>query len=136
MSLEQRMKDVLAEASVVAEAKAAAMSSPTSHGKPGSSILSSEGPALYDRLWRRFSAAQTVREREEAVAWAEGQVRAAKRQEPRELTAQQEEYWILVEAQGRDYRDVAAEFGKRAETVWKMRSDAGFEPRKGRPKAA
>lgn len=134
--LEDKMRDLLAEASVVAEAKASAMSQPTSHGKPGSAILASEGPSLYDRLERRFMACATDAEKQAAVDWATDEVKKAKRQEPKELTSRQKEYWVLVDSQGKDYRDVAASEGLREETVWRMRVEAGYEPRRGRPKAA
>lgn len=136
MSLEQRMKDLLAEASVIAEASAAGLNEKTSSGKAGTKEPTIAGPSTYDQVRRRFSAAQSDREREEAIEWAEALIANLKRQRPRELTTRQRDYWLLVDSQGKDYRDVATEFGLRAETVWKLRSEAGYEPRKGHPKAA
>lgn len=130
------MADLLAQASVLAEASAAGISERTSHGKSGTREPTIGGPSTFDRIHKRFEGCRSDRERTEAIAWAKDVIRLHRGHTPRELTVRQRDYWILVDSQGRDYRDVAAEFQLKETTVWRMRSDNGYEPRKGRPKAA
>jgi hypothetical protein len=136
-ALEAKMHDLLAKASVVAEAPAAKIDSEkTSSGKSGSKILHSAGLTMHERMATRFAKVETDEEAESAIAWADHQLKREIEPDARPLTEQQRNYWIVVHTQGRGYRDVAIEYGLNEKTVWKLRKEAGYEPRYGYPKGS
>ncbi len=133
--LKAKMRDLLAKASIVAEASAATIDSEKTTGsKAGSKILYSDGPSMQERMAARFARAETDREAERAIAWAKNMLEHETLPEPQELTEKQRNYWIAVHTQGRGYRDVALEYGLNEKVVWKIRVEAGYEPRYGYPK--
>lgn len=130
------MADLLAQASVIAEASAGGLTEKTSHGKAEDTEPVLSGTPLYDQMKARFDGCVTDADRQRQIGWAERALDRARRGARHELTEKQQAYWILEGSQGRDYQHVAQEFGLKPQTVWKTRLEYGFDPRTGRPKAA
>ena len=78
--LEDKMRNLLAKASVVAEAPSANIDAEkTSSGKAGSVILHRDGRSLYDRMRTRFAGAHGDHAAEKAIEWAEAALDEARR---------------------------------------------------------
>lgn len=135
-TLEQRMKDLLAQASVLAEASAGGLAEKTSHSKPSDIAPQSSGPSLYDELMHLFKAARTDSQRLNAITEAQTRIKDFKRRRASEETATQQEFWATQGVRygmGKDYRTVAKETGLSEKQVWKARQKAGVDPRYGTP---
>ena len=79
MKLTQEMRDLLAQASVIAEGPAMNWGSRTSHGKAGAVLLTRQGPSLHEAMFDRFQGCRTQADRRRAVEWAMFELRRARR---------------------------------------------------------
>lgn len=80
--MNQEMRDLLAKASVIAEAPAAGALDAApgiAHLKPGTVEPRSQGDALFDVMLQRFNQALSEREVAEAIEWAEKALETALR---------------------------------------------------------
>lgn len=133
MSLEQRMKELLAQASVLAEASAAGLSERTSSGKAGTREPTIGGPSTYDLIVRRFSNARGHTAKLEAVYWAERLIADVKRQRRAGMTPAEWRFWIAQEHEGRHYLDVAQSEKISPSYVRKIREEHNRRPLDGLP---
>lgn len=138
MTYEDRMRDLLAEASVLAQPSGMELQPRTSKGKNESKPPLRFGASIHDSIQRAFSEAESDAERREAIRWAEGLIQSFKRQKPRgEMGSTERDFWRhreVLNYEGKHYEDVAYKLKVSAKTVWKVRSKNGLDPRYGWPK--
>lgn len=136
--LEDKMKSLLAEASVLANASGMELQPRTSKGKNESKPPSRFGRSLHEVIREDFSAAESDSERRSAIRRAEGLIQGFKRQRPRgEMESTERDFWKhreVLNYEGKHYEDVAYKLKVSAKTVWKVRSRNNLDPRYGRPK--
>lgn len=132
--LELRIRNVLAEASLIAEASAAGLSEPTSHGKSGSKEPTTSGVSTYDQIHRQLRSARGHQQTLDAIVWAEELVRTIKRRtRGTDMTPGEWRFWLVEQHEGKHYADVAKEEGISTSYVRKIREEFGRDPLRGRP---
>lgn len=127
----RRARDLLAEASVLAEAPG------SSYVASGSRQYDSQPPSgqagsLYLAMLRVY---ETMSD-EEFVDWAERQLRQAKRARRKPTTVEEKRYWIARAPSTVPTRELAQRYGLSERTVQDIRHRAGSSPRRGRPRQA
>jgi DNA-binding NarL/FixJ family response regulator len=130
-----RAAQILADASIVAEAKAASWGAPTTtHGAPESSAPVSQGMSLYDELRERFEGCTTDAEMQRAIAIASVQLERAKHG-PRHAYEADAVFRrrVLADYVGIPANEVAAWEQITTATVRKIRTDAKRHPSTGDP---
>ena len=131
--LERKMRRLLAEASVIAEAGAMDLQPRTSKGKNASKAPANYGSSTFDSIARDFANAKTVRQQEWAVRRAEREIetiRGHRRPEPLP-----ERVRVLM-FEGVEASVVAITLCCSEKSVKRWRVQQGYEPKYGRKQAA
>lgn len=131
--LEDKMSDLLAEASVIAEASAAGLSEKTSSGKAGSRAPTTSGSSTYDQIKARFDSCKTDRQRQDAILWAKARIKSIKRRESKPMTPKEYRFWLVEEHEGAHYADVAKAEGISPSYVRKIREEHERDALRGKP---
>ncbi len=135
---EQRARQLLAEASVIAEASASKPDpSPVHSSKTLSRPPSIAGESTYDELRRRFARCERYGGWEEAVKWAEGEMTLIRKGlDRRPETPKRFRARLNFEYEGVHYEDVARRENCSVAYVRKIRVEADRDPLRGRLRKA
>lgn len=125
--LEQRARDLLAQASVLSEVTGRRLDGDrTSHGKIEGTMPTGANLSVYDRLARRFAKGVD----ENAITWAEREIELVTKSRPKPKVKFKDR--IVYEWEGHHYRAVARTTNTPATTIRRWRELAGRDPLYGR----
>ncbi len=131
--LEREARDLLAQASVVAETSAADIQSePVKTGKPGGKAPKGEGFGLFDEMAGRFRGCRSVRDWEGAVEWAREELDATRRRRVVQIIPFKVR--ILVEWEGHGDLEVERAMQVPRSNVRRWRLEDGRDPLTGKKK--
>lgn len=131
--LQTRMRWLLAQASLMAEASAQSLESErTTHSKPGDVIPHIAGRSTFDEFAKSFANARTMEQQERAVRAAERELRALQGHDrPKPIP---DRVRILM-FEGIDDKTVAVTLSTSTKQIHRWRRQLGKEPRYGRKAA-
>lgn len=136
MTLHQRTRQALAQASVLAEASAATFDAPHS-GKPRGDAPTGQSHSLHDVIAQAFGECTSTIELERAVTWAERQIQAQQvRQAPRISgeTLKDRNHRIIRDYPGWSPAEVATSVRCSETEVRKARRQARLNTETGKPR--
>jgi hypothetical protein len=133
-ALERRARELLARASVIAEASASDYEARgRSAGGRGHVILMATDVSTFDRWRRRFQHCRTDQDLAKAIADVEDELDLLEHGPPREVeSAAQFRFRLVEQHEGRNYRQVASIENVSVAYVRKIREEAGRRPLDGR----
>ena len=134
MNLPPEARDLLAKASVVAEAPGVSFIPSGRHEHDTKAPTTGTGTALLDRMRRRFEEAATPSKLAEEIAWARAELKSMTNAAPKPKWKFKER--VLVEWEGHSCEAVAEAEGIHRTTIYRWRRDAGLNPSDGREMAA
>lgn len=127
-------RQLLAQASVIAEAPGVSFI-PAGHGQShGSDPTTGTGGTVHDRVAHRIAGCHTDQDLQAAIDGCRHDIAHVRRARPRPKQKFRDR--ILVEWEGHHYRAVAQVTNTPPTTIWTWRDRAGLNPLDGKAKAA
>jgi peptide subunit release factor 1 (eRF1) len=127
--LERRVRDVLARASVVAEAPGTSFI-PSGHSQHGPrEPTTARGGHLVDQVQRKLASCRTTPELIDALDEAEQRIKDLRQTPPKPKRSFKQV--ILEDEEGQHYKEVGVRYNTPPTTIRQWRQDAGREPLDG-----